>query len=104
MDVLKAFLAKGWAPVVVLQMQGRNPEIVVLSDYNDSLNEISLQNPTSLTKRRLSYKDFEAAWHQNSQNKCVLITPQKLSNIDIQNVLGRYLRPEAYQEISIRSR
>ena len=104
MDVLKAFLAKGWASVVVLQMQGRNPEIVVLSDYNDSLNEISLQNPTSLTKRRLSYKDFETAWRESSQNKCILITPQKLSDIDIENVLGRYLRPEVYKDISIRSR
>ena len=104
LDVLKAFIAKGWPPIVVVQMQGRSPEILSLTDYNDQLREISLQNPNSSTKRRLSYTDFEASWSKISRNKCVLITPQQLSDIDVQNVLGKYLPAEAFQGISVRSR
>lgn len=104
LDVLKAFIAKGWSPIVMIQFQGRTPEILALSDYNDQLGEILLQNPTSLNKRRLNYADFEASWSKSSRNKCVLITPQQLSDIDVQNVLGRYLPTEAFQGINVRSR
>ncbi len=103
-DVLKAFVAKGWAPIVMIQFQGRTQEILPVSDYNDQLSEVYLQNPTNFSKRRLTYKEFEATWRKNSQNKCVLITPQKLTETDIQNVLGRYLPAEAFQQVSIRSR
>ena len=104
LDVLKAFIAKGWSPIVMIQFQGRSPEILTLSDYNDQLGQISLQNPTNLTKRRLNYADFETTWSKSSRNKCVLITPQQLTEIDVQNVLGRYLPTEAFQQISVRSR
>ena len=104
LDVLKAFIAKGWPPIVMVQMQGRSPEILSLTDYNDQLGEVSLQNPNSSAKRRLSYTDFEASWSKTSRNKCVLITPRQLSDIDVQNVLGRYLSTEAFQGISVRSR
>lgn len=104
LDALKAFVAKEWPPIVMVQMQGRSPEILSLTDYNDQLGEVSLQNPSSSTKRRMSYTDFEASWSKSSRNKCVLITPQQLSETDLQNVLGRYLPAEAFQGISIRSR
>ncbi len=103
-DVLKAFVAKGWAPIVMIQFQGRTPEILPISDYNDQLNEVYLQNPTNLSKRRLTYKEFETAWSKNSRNKCVLITPQKLTERNLQNVLGRYLPAEAFQQVNMRSR
>lgn len=104
LDTLKAFIAKGWPPIVMVQFQGRTPEILSLTDYNDQLGEVSLQNPNSTTKRRLSYADFESSWSKSSRNKCILITPQQLSDIDVQNVLGRYLPAETFQGISVRSR
>ncbi len=104
LDILKAFIAKGWAPIVMIQFQGRTPEILPVSDYNDQQNEVYLQNPTNFGKRRLSYAEFETAWSKNSRNKCVLITPQALNEVIVQNVLGRYLPAEAFQEISIRRR
>lgn len=103
-DVLKAFVANGWAPIVMIQFQGRTPEILPVSDYNDSLSEVSLQNPTNLAKRRLTYKQFEEAWTKNSQNKCVLITPQQLTETDVEKGLSKYLPAEAFQQVSIRSR
>ena len=104
LDVLKAFIAKGWSPIVMIQFKGRTPEILALSGYNDQLSEISLEHPTSLNKRRLSYTDFEGSWSKISRNKCVLITPQQLSDIDIQRALGKYLPTEAFQGIGVRSR
>ena len=104
LDVLKAFIAKGWPPIVMVQFQGRTPEILSVLDYNDPLGKVSLQNPNNTTKRQLSYADFEASWSKSSRNKCVLITPQQLSDIDVQNVLGRYLPTAASQGISVRSR
>ena len=88
----------------MIQFQGRTPETLPVSDYNDQLSEVSLQNPTNLGKRRLTYKEFEETWSKNSRNKCVLITPQRLTETDIEKVLSKYLPAEAFQQVSIRSR
>ncbi|MCY3551106.1 MAG: hypothetical protein OXH39_11660 [Candidatus Poribacteria bacterium] len=104
LDVLKAFVAKGWIPIVRIQFSRGNAEILPLARYSDQSNEVFFQNPVSLSERRLSYKDFETTWTASSRNKCVLITPQQLSDLDVQRVLGRYLPKEAFQQISMRSR
>jgi hypothetical protein len=103
-DVLKAFIAKGWAPIVMVEFQGRTPEILPMSHYNEQLGEVLLENPSNRNKRRLTYKDFEMSWSRISRNKCVLITPQQLREMDVQKVLGRYLPKEAFQQISVQSR
>ena len=103
-DVLKAFIAKGWAPIVMIEFQGRTPEILPLTHYNENLGEVLFENPSNLNKRRLTYKNFEMSWSRISRNKCVLITPQRLTEIDIQKVLGSYLPTEAFQQISVQSR
>ena len=103
-DILKAFIAKGWSPIVVIEFQGRSPEILPLAHYNEQLGEVFLENPANRNKRRLTYKDFEASWSRISRNKCVLITPRQLSEMDIRKVLGQYLPEEAFQEISVQSR
>ena len=103
-DVLKAFIAKGWAPIVMIEFQGRTPEILPMSHYNEQLGEVFIENPSNLNKRRLTYKDFEMSWSRISRNKCVLITPQQLTEMDVQNVLGKYLPKEAFQQISVQSR
>lgn len=104
LDVLKAFIAKGWVPIVKIQFSQGNSEILPLARYSDQSSEMFFQNPTSLSERRLSYKDFETTWTASSRNKCVLITPQQLSDLDVQRVLGKYLPKEAFQQISVRSR
>ena len=104
LDILKAFVAKGWAPIVMVKFPSRNPEILPLSHYNDQSSEVYLQNPTNLAERRLSYADFEQYWAAGSRNKCLLITPRRLTEVDIQNALGKYLPAEAFQQIQLRSR
>ena len=104
LDVLKAFVAKGWTPIVVVQLQGRSPEILSMSAYNDRSSEIVLQNPVSSGERRVSYKDFETYWSTGSRQKCVLITPQQLTEANVRQVLESYLPAAAFQGISVRSR
>ena len=103
-DVLKAFIAEGWVPIVMVPLQGRSPEILPLSAYNDSVREVFLQNPVDFGERRVSYKDFEVYWAASSRNKCVLITPQLLTEASVREVLGEYLAAEAFQRIRVRSR
>lgn len=104
LDILKAFIAKGWAPIVMIQLPGRNSQILPVSRYNDKSSEIFLQNPTNLAEQRLSYEEFEKYWGMSARGKFLLITPQALSDIDVQNVLGRYLPTDAFQQINVRSR
>lgn len=104
LDVLKAFIAKGWAPIVVVQLQGRSPEILPMSAYDDRSNEVILQNPVNLGERRVSYRDFEMFGTARSRNKCVLITPQFLTEVDVLRVLGSYLPTGAFQQVRVRSR
>ncbi|RKU17957.1 hypothetical protein C6503_10140 [Candidatus Poribacteria bacterium] len=103
-DVLKAFIAKGWVPIVKIEFSRGRPEILPLTRYSDAISEVYFQNPASFSERRLSYKDFETSWATSSRNKCVLITPQQLADSDLEKVLGRYLPKEAFQQISMRSR
>lgn len=103
-DVLKAFIVEGWVPIVMVPLQGRSPEILPLSAYNDSVREAFLQNPVDFGERRVSYKDFEVYWAASSRNKCVLITPQLLTEASVREMLGKYLPAEAFQRIRVRSR
>ncbi|MDE0634868.1 MAG: hypothetical protein OXI43_03305 [Candidatus Poribacteria bacterium] len=103
-DVLKAFVAKGWAPVVLIQLQGRTPVILSVTHYDNRSNVVHLHNPVNLNKRQLTYEEFKTSWAKNTRNQCFLITPQQLTKKDIQNVLGEYLSTESFQEISVRSR
>ena len=103
-DALKAFIANGWVPIVKIEFSRGNPEILPLTRYSDSTSEVSFQNPVSFSERRLSYKDFETSWTTSSRNKCVLITPQQLSDSDVEKVLGKYLPKAAFQQIHLKSR
>lgn len=102
LDVLKAFIAEGWAPIVLLRSQ-RSQEVLSVVRYNDGASELYLQNPNNLSERRMSYNDFGKAWAA-SRSKCLLITAQNLSEAKIQEVLGGYLPAESFGSLSVRSK
>ncbi len=104
LDILKAFIAKGWAPIVVIQLQNRKQQLMPAVRYDEQAREISLQYPTNFSERRLSYDDFETSWRTGSRFKCALITPQKLTEAKVKEVLGTYLQTKMFQEIGVRSR
>ena len=102
-DVLKAFVAKRWTPIVMVQWQGRKPEILPMSRYDDRSGEVSFQNLTNFGERRVSYKNFKRDW-TISRNKCILITPQQLTETNVRKVLKRYLPIGSFQGIRVKSR
>lgn len=104
LQVLKAFIAHGWAPIVVLQFQGRKLEMLPIVRYNHVSSDIFLQNPNNFSERRVSEEDFETYWGTGSRNQCALITPQQLTEAKVRGVLSKYLPAAAYAGISVRSR
>lgn len=103
-DILKAFVAQGWAPIVKYEFHGKKWEILPISEYNDHTQLISLQDPNHISKRRVKYPDFESSWSESSLKKCVLITPVQITERDVRRVLGKYLPKEEFKQISVTSR
>ncbi len=103
LDILKAFVAKGWAPIVMIQMREHTPFISSISHYNNTSGIVHLQNPNIQSKRRLTFKDFEKAWDKESQKRCVIITAKRLNKADVQKVLGEFLPSEEFKQISVNS-
>jgi hypothetical protein len=101
-DVLKAFIVKSWSPVVLMHLGGRQPWALV--GYDDARQEILLENPISRIVRPLQYKEFERAWSTGSGDKCVLITPGKLTQARVHAVLAEYLPPQRAMRVTVRSR
>lgn len=104
LDILKAFVANGWAPVVMLRIGSTRPFILPVSYYDNDLKIIHLQHPSEASKRRFSYEDFEKSWKVDPRNRCILITPQQLTESRVQSVLAKYLPKEAYQQIRMETR
>ena len=104
LDIIKAFIAQGWAPIVRYENHGRNAEIIPVSEYNDHTQQLSLQQVNGNVKRRVDYKDFDPSFNRSSRKQCVLITPIQLSEANIRKVLSKYLPSDSFAQISVRSR
>lgn len=103
-DILKAFIAQGWAPIVKYEYHARKCEIIPISEYSDHTKMVSLQQVNGNAKRRIDYKDFESSFDRSSRNQCVLISRIQLSEANIRKVLSKYLPRETFAQISVKSR
>ncbi len=111
MDVLKAFLATGWAPIILSKRSGKRHLITVMQ-YDDADQQIQVGNPLSAQRRglrtragrTLTYAEFEKGWTTGSGNKCVLITPKRLHDLEIHAALKKYLPEEQVARVQVRSR
>lgn len=111
LDVLKAFLAIGWAPVFRSRRSGTGHLSAVMG-YDDADQRIQVGNPLGAQKkglrtragRTLTYSEFEKEWATGSGNKCVLITPKRLHDVEIHTALKKYLPEEQVAQIKVRSR
>ena len=111
MDVLKAFLATGWAPIILSKRSSKGYLTAVMG-YDDADQQIQVGNPLSAQRkglhtragRTLTYSEFEKEWATGSGNKCVLITPKRLHDVEIHAALKKYLPKEQVAQIRVRSR
>ena len=111
LDVLKAFVATGWTPVIRSRRSGKG-YLTAVMQYDDADQQIQIGNPLGAQRkglrsragRTLSYSEFKKEWATGSGNKCVLVTPKKLSDVEIHAALKKYLPEEQVDRIQVRSR
>ena len=111
LDVLKAFLATDWAPIILSGRSGKG-HLTVVMQYDDADQQIQIGNPLAAQRkglrtragRMLTYSEFEKEWATGSGRKCVLITPKKLNEADIHAALKKYLPEEQVARVQVRSR
>ena len=111
LDVLKAFVATGWAPVILSRRSGKG-HLTTVMQYDDADQQIQIGNPLSAQRkglhsragRTLTYSEFEKEWTTGSRRTCVLITPKKLNAPSIHAALEKYLPKEQVARVQVRSR
>ena len=111
LEVLKAFVATGWAPIILSRRSGKG-HLTTVMQYNDADQQIQIGNPLAAQReglrsrvgRMLTYSEFEKEWTTGSRRKCVLITPKKLHDADVRAALKKYLPEEQVARIQVRSR
>ena len=111
LDVLKAFVAIGWAPIILSRRSSRG-RLSAIMRYDDADEQIQIGNPIGKRKkgfrsrvgRTLTYSDFEKEWVTGSGQKCVLVTPRKLSEVEVHAALKKYLPAEQVAQVKVRSR
>lgn len=111
LDVLKAFVATGWAPVILSRRSSKG-HLTTVMGYDDADQQIQVGNPLAAQRkglrtragRTLTYSEFEKEWTTGSGRTCVLITPKKLNEPSIHAALEKYLPEEQVARIQVRSR
>ena len=111
LEVLKAFVATGWAPIILSRRSGKG-YLTTVMQYNDADQQIQIGNPLAAQReglrsragRMLTYSEFEKEWATGSGRKCVLITPKKLHDADVYAALKKYLPEEQVARVQVRSR
>ena len=111
LDVLKAFIATDWAPIILSRRSGKG-HLTVVMRYDDADQQIQIGNPLGAQRRglqtragrTLAYSDFEKEWTTGSRRTCVLVTPQKLHDASIRAALKKYLPENQVAQVQVRSR
>lgn len=115
LDVLKAFIAAGWAPVVLLRYDGP-VEFWALLGYNDGDEQIQLTNISRAHSgtndlkrqriRRLPYSDFVRMWSSRwSARRCMLVAPGlAFTEAKVRSVLAKYFTATHASQVKVKSR
>ena len=111
LEVLKAFVATDWAPIILSRRSGKG-HLTTVMKYDDADQQIQIGNPLGAQRkglhtragRMLTYSEFEKEWTTGSRRTCVLITPRKLNESSIHDALKKYLPEEQVARIQVRSR
>lgn len=111
LEVLKAFVATGWAPIILSRRSGKG-HLTTVMQYDDADQQIQIGNPLGAQRkglqsrggRMLTYSEFEKEWTTGSRRTCVLITPRKLNEPSIHAALEKYLPKEQVARVQVRNR
>ena len=112
LDMLKAFVATGWSPIIRSRRGSGRGQLSAIMRYDDVHQQIQIGNPLnarakgarSRAGRKLSYAAFEKEWATGSGNKCVLIAPKRLHDVEIHAALKKYLPEDRVDRVQVKSR
>ena len=99
LEVLKALVALGLPPVVIMRSPVGPKHIRAIVGYDDSTERITMVD--SDTKAIFSYSEFSSQW-DDPQDACLLVFHRRVAPKTIKMHLTRYLPLEKIESISIR--
>jgi hypothetical protein len=111
-DIIKAFVAYGWAPAVILRSPTGLEHLRTVIGYNDPPEELTLVDPMetigppepgALKQMKLSYTDFTKMWN-DQQKSCLLLFSQYTDESLIKNALWQFLPKDKTNSIVIRTK
>jgi hypothetical protein len=105
-DVIKALVAAGWTPVVIIRSPTGQKHLRTVLGYNDGPGELILADPmekTEVRQLKMSYSDFDKTW-DDPQKTCLLILPQYISEQLIKDKLLKYIPSEKLTSVTIKSK
>ena len=103
LDVLKAFVAQRWSPLVLLRY-GNKVHLWSMMGYDNAALQFQLGNPVTGAIRLISYAEFEKEWRTGSRKKCAIVTPLRLTQSKVHSVLGKYLPTSKVSQVTVRGR
>ena len=99
-EVLKAFVASDWRPLVIVKSSPRSRNILAMLGYDDLSDELTLFDPMKSAQSKMSYSEFRGQW-EDPKNMCVLIFSQYVGAEKIRRTLKKYLPEEQVESITI---
>ncbi len=105
LEVLKAFVASNWSPVVVITSPVGPKHIRAVIGYDDSAQQITLIDPVNLkqaAQANLEYSDFSRQW-DDPQKTCLMVFPEGIGEQRIKTALGKYLPEEKVGSVVIKT-
>jgi hypothetical protein len=111
-DIIKAFVANGWAPAIILRSPTGPEHLRTVIGYNDPPEELTLVDPMDtvgptepggLKQMKLSYADFLKMW-DDQQKSCLLFFSQYTDESLIKNALWQFLPKDKTNAITIRTK
>ena len=105
LEVLKIFVASGWAPVVSIRSPVGPKHVRAVIGYDDSTERVILVDPVNYTQAPLAkvkYADFSKQW-VDPQKTCLLVLSKYIGEASIRIALKNYLSEERMKSIHIKT-
>ena len=105
LEVLKAFVASNWSPVVVITSPVGPKHTRAVIGYDDSAQQITLIDPVNLkqaAQANLEYSDFSKQW-DDPQKTCLLVFSEGIGEQRIRTTLKKYLPEEKVEPLVIKT-
>lgn len=104
-DVLKALVASDWVPMLIVKSPvGTNHARLVIG-YNDNTKRLILADPQDkgeqINQIEMEYSEFTKSW-EDPQKAFLLISAQRVNEMNIKSILGKYLPKEKVDALVIK--